>query len=91
MFTKRVTVFVLALALLAAFATPASAKALQLEQPISLSVETHTEDGYAVKVYLDPFTQLKERFPDKFTWSDVVVVDNGKAQVTHDPIFVVGF
>ena len=91
MLTKRVALFVLALALLATFATPASAKALSLEQPISLSVGTHTEDGYAVKVFVDPFTQLRERQPDKFEWRDVVVVDNDKAQVTHDPIFVVGF
>jgi ABC-type glycerol-3-phosphate transport system substrate-binding protein len=91
MLTKRVTLFVLALALLATFATPASAQAPKSGRPITLSVETHTEDGYAVKVYVDPFAKLKEQHPDKFTFSDVVVVDNGRAQVIRDPIFVVGF
>lgn len=85
MLTRRVAVFVLALVLLAAFATPASAA-----RPITLSVETHTEDGYAVKIYIDPFANLRDRLGDDFESVDVVVVDNGKAQVIRDPIFVVG-
>jgi|GEM_PF-2975144 len=91
MLTRRVVLVVLALALLATFATPASAKAPEPNRPITLSVDTQTEDGYAVKIYVDPFEQLRTKFPDKFQSYDVVVVDNGRAQVILDPIFVVGF
>jgi len=55
---------------------------------LDLHIKTHTEDGYKVDLSVDPMNLLRLNTGAETEW--FTPVDNGKAKVTVDPIFVVG-
>lgn len=55
---------------------------------LELTITTHTDDGYSVILRVDPLKMLRLKTGKETFW--FTPVDNGKAKVSVDPIFVVG-
>ncbi|MDP2871090.1 MAG: hypothetical protein Q8P31_00885 [Bacillota bacterium] len=85
---SRAILAVLVSALLIILPTAALAAERTVQTPaLNLSIQNHT-DGYKVILDVDPMGMLRAK-TGRETYS-FTPVDNGKAKVTVDPIFVVG-
>jgi len=78
----------LALMLLAAFASPVSAARVVKTPSLELEM-AHDVDGYKLVISVDPMGKLRDKLGVETGW--FVAADNDKVQVNIDPIFVVGF